>query len=57
MLASRLPVDDVPGRDDLHKSAYLAGGRHSRERDAAAVRSHYDVGNDLYGLWLDRRLV
>ena len=30
--------------------------RHSRARDAAAVRSHYDVGNEFYGLWLDREL-
>lgn len=31
--------------------------RHSRRRDRAAVRSHYDVGNDFYALWLDRRMV
>ena len=31
--------------------------RHSQRRDAAAVRSHYDVGNDFYQLWLDRRMV
>jgi cyclopropane-fatty-acyl-phospholipid synthase len=35
----------------------LRGSRHSRARDAAAVRSHYDVGNDFYRLFLDRRLV
>ncbi|MEO8285971.1 MAG: cyclopropane-fatty-acyl-phospholipid synthase family protein [Chloroflexota bacterium] len=35
----------------------LAGKQHSRERDAAAVRHHYDVGNDFYALWLDRRTV
>jgi cyclopropane-fatty-acyl-phospholipid synthase len=35
----------------------LAGLRHSRRRDAIAVRSHYDVGNDFYALWLDRRMV
>ena len=34
-----------------------AAPRHSPERDAAAVRSHYDVGNDFYELWLDRRMV
>lgn len=33
------------------------GGRHNPERDAAAVRSHYDVGNDFYKLWLDERMV
>ncbi|HEX6534723.1 MAG TPA: cyclopropane-fatty-acyl-phospholipid synthase family protein [Gemmatimonadaceae bacterium] len=31
--------------------------RHSRARDRAAVRSHYDVGNDFYSLWLDRNMV
>ncbi|HET8648886.1 MAG TPA: cyclopropane-fatty-acyl-phospholipid synthase family protein, partial [Gemmatimonadales bacterium] len=31
--------------------------RHSRTRDAAAIRSHYDVGNEFYQLWLDRRMV
>ena len=34
-----------------------AGARHSRGRDAAAIRSHYDVGNDFFRLFLDRRLV
>jgi cyclopropane-fatty-acyl-phospholipid synthase len=33
------------------------GRRHSRGRDRAAVRSHYDVGNDFYALWLDRSMV
>lgn len=34
-----------------------AGAKHSRARDAAAVRSHYDVGNDFYELFLGRRMV
>lgn len=34
-----------------------AGRRHSRTRDAAAIRRHYDVGNDFYGLWLDAERV
>jgi cyclopropane-fatty-acyl-phospholipid synthase len=38
-------------------AATLRGMRHSVRRDAAAVRSHYDVGNDFYRLWLDRELV
>lgn len=29
------------------------GLRHSRDRDARAVRYHYDVGNDFFRLWLD----
>jgi len=31
--------------------------RHRPARDAAAVRHHYDVGNDFYQLWLDRQTV
>lgn len=34
-----------------------SGHKHTPERDAAAVRSHYDVGNDFYALWLDERMV
>jgi cyclopropane-fatty-acyl-phospholipid synthase len=30
----------------------LHGARHSKARDASAVRSHYDVGNDFYRLVL-----
>jgi cyclopropane-fatty-acyl-phospholipid synthase len=30
---------------------------HSRKRDAAAIRFHYDVSNDFYALWLDRQMV
>ena len=37
--------------------ARLGGGRHSVERDRQAVTYHYDVSNDFYALWLDRRLV
>ncbi len=33
------------------------GPRHSPLRDAAAVRYHYDLGNDFYALWLDRQMV
>jgi cyclopropane-fatty-acyl-phospholipid synthase len=33
------------------------GPPHSPARDAAAVRSHYDLGNDFYALWLDERMV
>lgn len=36
--------------------ARLSGARHSRQRDRAAIQYHYDVGNDFYSLWLDRRM-
>ncbi|HZC30829.1 MAG TPA: cyclopropane-fatty-acyl-phospholipid synthase family protein [Gaiellaceae bacterium] len=44
----------APGRS-LLRSARLSGRRHSRARDLAAIRFHYDVGNDFYKLWLDER--
>ena len=31
--------------------------RHSRRRDARAIRHHYDIANDFYALWLDRNMV
>jgi cyclopropane-fatty-acyl-phospholipid synthase len=30
---------------------------HSKQRDRKAIEYHYDVSNDFYGLWLDRRMV
>ena len=55
-LALRLRRGAAPGRR-LERVARLSGRRHTRARDLAAVRFHYDVGNDFYALWLDRRLV
>jgi cyclopropane-fatty-acyl-phospholipid synthase len=37
--------------------ASLCGKLHSKERDATAVRYHYDVSNDFYRLWLDPEMV
>lgn len=47
------------GRDAKQRSApsRRQGRIHTRRRDADAVRSHYDVGNAFYELWLDRRMV
>lgn len=39
------------------RRARLSGARHSPQRDREAIRYHYDVGNDFYALWLDRRMV
>jgi cyclopropane-fatty-acyl-phospholipid synthase len=36
--------------------ARLSGAQHSLERDRVAIQYHYDVGNDFYSLWLDRRM-
>ena len=34
-----------------------AAVRHTRRVDRDAIRHHYDVSNDFYRLWLDRRMV
>lgn len=51
-----LPVGDTPAPHPVVRKPE-SGARHTPERDAAAVRSHYDVGNDFYKLWLDSRMV
>src|SRR5579884_402362 len=38
-------------------AARLSGAVHSLERDRQAVSYHYDVSNDFYQLWLDRRMI
>ncbi len=44
----------VPHRPGLE--LILRGKLHSVERDAAAVRYHYDVGNDFFALFLDESM-
>ncbi len=39
------------------QSAELVGETHSIDRDGTAIKYHYDVSNDFYALWLDKRLV
>lgn len=55
LAALSLPRTSAPG--SVPPRARLHGRVHSVERDRAAVRHHYDVGNDFYALWLDRRMV
>ncbi|MDH7486830.1 MAG: cyclopropane-fatty-acyl-phospholipid synthase family protein [Anaerolineae bacterium] len=52
----RLPAGQgrQPGR---RGPARLRGQRHSVARDRQAIAYHYDVSNDFYALWLDRRMV
>ena len=57
-------VVGLPGQaeDDLAdirfpEHARKLGPRHTPVRDAAAIHYHYDVGNEFYKLWLDRRMV
>jgi cyclopropane-fatty-acyl-phospholipid synthase len=54
-----LPAGGPAGADgDPRRRRFrFAGRRHSQNRDAAAIRYHYDVGNEFFGLFLDRRLV
>ena len=49
-------TDAARDDDDAHPATLHGVRRHTRGRDAAAVRYHYDVGNDFYALWLDRRM-
>ncbi len=53
-----LPTDDLvdTGEEDGGVGS-LTGRIHSKDRDATAVRHHYDTGNDFYSLWLGRHMV
>jgi cyclopropane-fatty-acyl-phospholipid synthase len=44
----------LPKRPSLE--LILRGERHTLERDAAAIRYHYDVGNEFFGLFLDESM-
>jgi cyclopropane-fatty-acyl-phospholipid synthase len=44
----------LPHRPSLE--LILRGERHSLQRDAAAIRYHYDVGNEFFGLFLDESM-
>ena len=55
-----LPRGDSFAEVRARRAAYTVGQvgeRHDPQRDQAAIRYHYDVGNDFYALWLDRRMV
>ena len=58
-LLRQLPASDAPSPEmrPHRPSARHLGRRHARGRDAEAIRHHYDVGNDFYGLCLDRDMV
>ena len=48
----------LPGRDHRgHSPAHGDGRLHSKSRDRSAVSFHYDLSNQFYQLWLDRRMV
>jgi cyclopropane-fatty-acyl-phospholipid synthase len=55
-LLLRLPTGEGP-LARFRRGPRARGRRHSRSRDAAAIRHHYDVGNGFYRLWLDSETV
>jgi cyclopropane-fatty-acyl-phospholipid synthase len=58
-IAQRVYALPTGGDDGAHGHTrrWRWGAKHSRARDAAAIKYHYDVGNDFYRLWLDERMV
>lgn len=51
-------MEDRGDRDRAsgRRRAKMSGGEHSKERDRQAISYHYDVGNDYFKLFLDRRM-
>ncbi|PYJ20948.1 MAG: class I SAM-dependent methyltransferase, partial [Verrucomicrobia bacterium] len=59
-LLIRIPGND--GTSIMQRAARqllppIRATRHSPDRDRRAVAFHYDLSNDFYQLWLDRRMV
>jgi cyclopropane-fatty-acyl-phospholipid synthase len=54
-LAGRL--GKAPALTRLARVAQLLSPARSKSRDAANISRHYDVGNEFYKLWLDRRMI
>jgi cyclopropane-fatty-acyl-phospholipid synthase len=53
LLVAALPAG-IPRRPSTE--LLLSGERHSPERDAEAIRYHYDVGNEFFALFLDESM-
>jgi cyclopropane-fatty-acyl-phospholipid synthase len=53
-IAAAAAPGGIPRRPSLE--LMLGGDLHSIERDASAVRYHYDVGNEFFGLFLDESM-
>jgi cyclopropane-fatty-acyl-phospholipid synthase len=53
VVAAALP-GGIPKRPNLE--LILHGERHTPRRDAAAIRYHYDVGNEFFALFLDESM-
>jgi cyclopropane-fatty-acyl-phospholipid synthase len=53
-----LPKDDAAGPDvDADERARIRAAQGSREWDLKGIRYHYDAGNDIYRLFLGRRMI
>ena|SRR5687768_2621338 len=52
-----LPPGNPVGPFEPREAPSLRGIRHTEERDQAAIRYHYDLGNEFFELFLDRRMV
>ena len=57
-LLAALALAALPGGIPRRPSTelLLAGERHSPQRDAEAIRYHYDVGNEFFALFLDESM-
>ncbi len=55
-LLARSPGRSRPGPAPPRSELILQGELHSTARDAAAVRYHYDVGNEFFALFLDESM-
>jgi cyclopropane-fatty-acyl-phospholipid synthase len=53
LAAAALAAASSPAARRPRLELALGGERHTRERDAAAVRYHYDAGNEFFALFLD----
>jgi cyclopropane-fatty-acyl-phospholipid synthase len=59
-LGLALKLRSLPGTiapREGRQTAQVSGTLHSRRRDREAISYHYDVSDDFYALWLDRRMV
>ncbi|MDP2857658.1 MAG: cyclopropane-fatty-acyl-phospholipid synthase family protein [Bacillota bacterium] len=55
-LVRKLPPPPARARS-RRAAASLSGSVHSQDRDRNAIAYHYDVSNDFYKIWLDKRMV
>ncbi|MGB8339884.1 MAG: class I SAM-dependent methyltransferase [Burkholderiales bacterium] len=51
------PLLDIRGQAEGQFGGVAHLFRHSRRRDKEAIQFHYDVSDDFYALWLDKRRV